>query len=167
MEIRVELATLEDLAGVMAIEEAVFEPGVADTEVAMRQRIEQTSDTFLVARNGSRQVLGYINGLLLSQRYVSDDLFKGIPQAHASGDQYLLVLGLAVSPQAQGQGLSSQLLAAFEQKARNVQARAVSLTCLEHLIPFYEKHGYLNEGVGESQHGNQVWYNMVKELPAL
>jgi hypothetical protein len=32
------------------------------------------------------------------------------------------------------------------------------------LIPFYEKNGYVNQGVAESQHAGVQWFNMSKEL---
>lgn len=163
MEIYVNHPTLSDLAGIMAIEQAVFAEGVADTVDVMQQRIEYAPETFFVARDEAHQILGYIAGSALNQRYITDDLFKKI-SANSLNPEYLLVLGLAVSPHAQGQGIAQRLLASFEQKAQLYQARAVSLTCLEHLIVFYEKHGYRNEGVAASQHGNQVWYNLVKEI---
>ena len=34
------------------------------------------------------------------------------------------------------------------------------LTCKEQLIHYYEKFGFVNEGISESVHGNVTWYQM-------
>ena len=38
--------------------------------------------------------------------------------------------------------------------------RGIVLTCKEKLIPFYEKFGYVSEGISDSVHGDAVWYQM-------
>ncbi len=38
----------------------------------------------------------------------------------------------------------------------------ITLTCKIELVPFYEKFGFVNHGISESQHGGVRWYNMVK-----
>ncbi|WP_252899306.1 hypothetical protein [Lactococcus fujiensis] len=40
----------------------------------------------------------------------------------------------------------------------------ISLTCLESLIPYYEKHGFVNEGRSESKLAGETWYNMIFDL---
>ena len=38
----------------------------------------------------------------------------------------------------------------------------ITLTCKQELVSFYEKCGFVNHGMSESQHGGVTWYNMVK-----
>ena len=33
----------------------------------------------------------------------------------------------------------------------------------DYLIPYYEKQGFTNEGLSESQYAGEVWYNLVWE----
>jgi GNAT superfamily N-acetyltransferase len=74
------------------------------------------------------------------------------------------ILSLAVAPKAQGKGVATALLNELA-KVSKIQGREViSLTCLEKLKPYYRAHGYVDEGIAESVHGGEVWYNMTFNL---
>ena len=60
--------------------------------------------------------------------------------------------------------IGTQLLTQLAQVARFQKRQAITLTCLADLIPFYEVNGYINEGLSASQHADEKWYNMVKNL---
>ena len=47
---------------------------------------------------------------------------------------------------------------------RNDSRKGVILTCKEEHIPFYEKLGFVNKGVADSNHANEVWYLMELDL---
>ena len=38
------------------------------------------------------------------------------------------------------------------------------LTYKENMISYYEKFGYQNQGVSQSEHGGAVWYDMLLEF---
>ena len=38
--------------------------------------------------------------------------------------------------------------------------KGIVLTCKEKLVRYYEKIGFVNEGISESTHGGVVWYEM-------
>lgn len=158
----IESAQLPDLPQIMAIENAGFSPAEAASEASMHQRIQLIADTFLVAREGT-SVLGYIVGPAFAHRYLTDELFEKITPNTAT-DPYQTVLSLAVSPQHQQAGLGSQLLTALAQVARQQRRQAITLTCLQRLVPFYERNGYMNEGVSASAHAGETWYNLVLPL---
>lgn len=160
MEIR--LAILSALTEIMSIENTGFTPDEAATELAMKARIEQIPDTFLVALENDR-VLGYVVGPASNQRYIDDSLFDQV-QPNRAGDDYQTILSLAVAPEHQHQQVASQLLTALEKVALSQGRKAVTLTCLERLIPFYEAHGYVNEGQAKSTHAGEIWYNLVKNF---
>ncbi len=42
--------------------------------------------------------------------------------------------------------------------------KGIVLTCKEKFVGFYEKFGFVNEGISVSVHGNTVWYQMRKTL---
>lgn len=108
MQIKFENAKLSELDQIMAIENAGFNKGEAATKEAMRQRIKDYPDTFIVALAGNR-VAGYIVGPAYNKRYLDDDLYQ---ESHPNrkADPYQAVLSLAVAPALQGQGIASQLL---------------------------------------------------------
>ncbi|KRK40491.1 GNAT family N-acetyltransferase [Loigolactobacillus bifermentans] len=151
-----------DLPELLAIEQAGFTPEQAATEAAFRNRITTIPDTFLIAEIRD-QVAGFINGPVIETEFLSDDLFtKTQPNLPAGGFQS--VLGLAVAPDHQHQGVATALLNALAQQAQTAQRKTVTLTCEKRLIPFYEAAGFHNEGISASDHGDTIWYNMVQLL---
>ena len=152
----------DQLDAIMTIENQGFNPDEAATRKSMSQRITCISDTFIVASQ-HQQVLGYIVGPASDDRYISDDLFDHL-EANRPTDRYQTVLSLAVAKSTRNMGLGSSLLTELAKVARAQHREAITLTCLEKLIPFYEHNGYVNEGVSASTHAGETWYNMVKVL---
>lgn len=152
----------DQLDAIMTIENQGFTPDEAATRTSMAERIKRISDTFIVATD-HHQVLGYIVGPASNDRYLTDSLYDHL-EANNQTDRYQTVLSLAVSPLARDQGLGSKLLSELAKVARSQNREAITLTCLQKLVPFYERNGYVNEGVSTSTHAGETWYNMVKVL---
>ena len=153
---------MEDFDRIMEIEQLSFTPEEAATEVAFVNRIRMIPDSFLVAVEEGG-IVGFINGPVMDNAYITDDLFSETKENPENGGVQS-ILGLAVHPTHRKKGIASILLSNLEKNAALKNRTAVTLTCLDSLIPFYEKHGYQNEGVSESEHGGEVWYNMTKRL---
>lgn len=162
LKITYQSAKLSQLPEIMVIEQTGFSPAEAATEAAMEDRIKLYPDTFIVA-NAKDKVAGYIVGPAYHQRYLADDLFE-TSHPNISTDEYQTVLSLVVHPVFQGLGIGGKLLDELAMVAKGQGRKAVTLTCLKELIPFYERHGYVNEGVSASDHAGETWYNMVREL---
>lgn len=151
-----------DLEEIMYIENAGFTFEQAASQEAMKKRIEIIPDSFIIAKQHER-IVGYIVGPVIEQRYIDDSLFqKTSPNPLTGGIQS--ILSLAVHPDFRKQQIASQLLQKLEENSYERQRTALTLTCLESLIPFYEKSGFINEGESSSTHGNVIWYNLVKNL---
>ena len=71
------------------------------------------------------------------------------------------MFSLAVHPDWQRQGFGRQLLNALIDLARRENRRAVTLTCRQEKIAYYESFGFVNRGVSKSVHGGTVWYDMT------
>jgi ribosomal protein S18 acetylase RimI-like enzyme len=155
----VQIADLPELA---AIENSCFTKEEAATEEAFKKRIQFISDSFFVAEEEG-VIKGLVNGPVIENEFITDDLFDEIKKNPASGG-HQSILGLAVKPGYQGEGIASMLLAHLENEARLKERMSITLTCKEELISFYERAGYLNAGMSDSQHGGVVWYNMNKKL---
>lgn len=162
MHLRFEEAQPQDLDQVMVIENAGFSPEEAATRKAMKDRITKYPDTFIVAKKG-KKVAGYIVGPAYDKRYLDDRLYV-CSHSNRKEDPYQTVLSLAVSPDYRKQGIGSALLEQLAVVAKKEGRKLISLTCLKRLIPFYEQNGYVNEGVADSSHAGEVWYNMVLVL---
>ncbi|GAA3620524.1 GNAT family N-acetyltransferase [Secundilactobacillus similis] len=163
MSIHYQPAQLADLTEIMTIENQGFTPEEAASETSMAERIQVISDTFITAKDDQGQVLGYIVGPADNARYINDDLFDHTTPNNPTA-AYQTVLSLAVHDDAQGKGIASQLLKELAKVAKAQHRQAITLTCLERLIPFYERNGYVNAGVAESDHAGEVWYNLIHSL---
>ncbi|WP_397540186.1 GNAT family N-acetyltransferase [Rummeliibacillus pycnus] len=153
---------MEDFDRIMEIEQLSFTPEEAATEVAFVNRIRMIPDSFLVAVEEG-EIVGFINGPVMDNVYITDDLFSETKENPENGGVQS-ILGLAVHPTHRKKGIASKLLSYLEKDAALKNRTAVTLTCLDALIPFYEKHSYQNDGVSESEHGGEEWYNMTKHL---
>lgn len=152
----------EDLPQLLTIENLCFTKEEAASREAFENRVERIPDTFYVAeKNGD--LLGFVHGPILDTPYITDDLFVEVKSNPAVGG-YQSILGLAVHPLAQKQGLASKLLTYLKTEAKLKHRQMMTLTCKEPLIGFYERHGYNNHGVSNSQHGGEKWYNMLQSL---
>ncbi|MBT9672302.1 GNAT family N-acetyltransferase [Secundilactobacillus kimchicus] len=160
---KIEQVKPADLKRIVAIEKTGFSPEEAGSEAAFQQRIRQLATTFLVARDSAGVVQGFIVGPAVAEPFVLDWMYEMTPQNLETGG-HQLVLSLAVSPAAQGQHIGSDLLAALTVVAQRANRQTLSLTCLDRLVAFYEKNGFENCGVAESDHADEVWYNMVKTI---
>lgn len=153
----VQKADLEEL---IVIENEGFTKEEAATREAFVGRIQLIADTFIVAEKDG-EIVGYINGPVIPQIYITDDLFEEINENPKKGG-YQSILGVAVSKKARKQGIARILFDKMEQLVIEKKRQGITLTCRQELIPFYEKLGFMNHGISDSQHGGVSWYNMVK-----
>lgn len=162
MEIKIRQVVANDLEALLTIEQASFTEAEAATRVAFERRIAKIADSFFVAEQ-DEHVVGLINGPVVTTEFITDDLFKEIIENPKTGG-HQTVLGLAVAPQKRGQGIGRMLLTKLEQSAAEQRRETVTLTCLAHLVGYYEGLGYENKGISASTHGGEQWFNLSKTL---
>ncbi|MCG7337428.1 GNAT family N-acetyltransferase [Sporosarcina sp. ACRSM] len=149
-----------DLEQLLDIENEGFSKEEAATKEAFVERIQLIPDTFIVAEKDG-EILGYINGPIIHQPYITDDLFEEIQENPKRGG-YQSILGLAVSSKARNQGIAKVLMEKMAALVVENEREGITLTCKEELVSFYENLGFVNHGKSESQHGGILWYNLVK-----
>ncbi|KAF1297281.1 GNAT family acetyltransferase [Enterococcus sp. JM4C] len=155
-------ARLEDIDEIMAIEQASFTKEEAATKTAMLERIRLIPDSFLLAVDGET-ILGYVVGPVITSQFLTDDLFeKTVENPQYGGIQ--TILSLAVNPDHRGLGLAGRLLEQLKEESMLRKRAAITLTCLEPLIPYYKKFDYQLIGISESVHAGEVWYDMSLPL---
>ncbi|MGG3563332.1 GNAT family N-acetyltransferase [Neobacillus rhizosphaerae] len=153
---------IDDLSELVVIEQLCFVKEEAAPKEAFEKRIQFISDSFFIAE-GDGKIMGFVNGPVIEEPYITDELFSDVRANPISGG-HQSILGIAVSPGFQGRGVATALLAHLEEEAKLKNRETITLTCKEKLIPFYERHGYHNQGVSTSNHGGAVWYDLVKKL---
>ncbi|GAA4714274.1 GNAT family N-acetyltransferase [Brevibacillus fulvus] len=158
--VKIRNVKIDDLPQLAAIEQLCFSKEEAATKEAFEQRIQLIPDSFFVAEVDGA-IVGFINGPVIETAYITDDLFTTIKMNPATGG-HQSILGLAVHPQFQKNGIASELLMHLEKEARWKKRETITLTCKENLIGYYEKHGYISHGMSNSEHAGEKWYNMIK-----
>lgn len=164
MRIRMEITnvTMADLPEILRIERLGFTAEEAGTEAQYRDRIEKIADTFLVAKI-DKKVVGFVVGPATKEEYVEDWMYENTPKNLPTGG-HQIIFTIAIDPEYRGHHIGSQLLDAMEQLSRKNQRESISLTSLERNVPFYLKNGFENKGVADSDHADEIWYNLVKTL---
>ncbi|GAP03025.1 hypothetical protein FPFC_040150 [Fructobacillus pseudoficulneus] len=153
----------KDLDKIMNIENSGFSEAEAATRESMLERIKVIPDTFIVAYDEQNEPAGYIVGPASKDRFISDELFEtSVPNLAEA--PYQTVLSLVVSPNKQKMGIAGQLLQELAVVAKQQGRQLITLTCLENLVPFYQRNGYQVDGISDSQHAGETWYNMTKRL---
>ena len=162
MELIVRPATPADLDCCTAIEAACFPPEKAASRESMSRRIAAYPRCCLMGELKG-EVVGFAIGPVINQPTIVDEMFADTT-CHSDDYPYQSVFSLAVHPDHQRRGYGRVLLNALIDLARAEGRKAVTLTCREHKIAYYESFGFRNHGIAASVHGGVPWYDMILDL---
>lgn len=151
-----------DLEPVTAVEAICFPPAEAAPKESIEARISAFKAHFFVAAYHD-EVIGFINGAVISEEKIYDELFEDAGLHNPFGD-YQAIYSLAVHPTYGGYGIGKLLMQHMIEKGQADQRKGVILTCKEALLPFYEQFGYKSLGISASVHGGAVWYDMLLKI---
>jgi len=160
MEIR--NATLNDLESLHQIETACFPKNQVASLETLSDRLKAYPQHFWLLEDHG-EIVGFINGMITNNETVKDEMFKNT-DLHIENGTWQSVFGLAVSPKHQNKGYAGRLLNHLTQVSTKNNKQGIALTCEEHLIPYYEKFGFVNTGLSDSIHGGDVFFDMKKRL---
>lgn len=100
-----------------------------------------------------------VNGMVTDEEDLKDEMYSNA-QLHNEKGKWQMIFGVATHPDWQKKGLAQKVLKEFIAIAREENRKGLVLTCKEKLIPYYEKFGFVNEGISSLEHGAVVWYQM-------
>lgn len=157
MDIR--LACKDDLKEIINIETICFPSSEAASAEVMEERFEVFGENFLVAIEDEK-IVGFINGCTTDKASLPDKLYHN-PKLHNPKGKFQTVFGLDVLPQYRNKGTAAMLLEAFISLSKQRGKRGMVLTCKDYLVHYYEKFGFVHEGVSTSSHGGAKWNDMI------
>ena len=143
MEIPISIrqATLSDLEGMLAIEEANPTSEEAFSRQSLEESIRKTAGTFLVAGD-ENELLGYVLG-----------------EVKSIHPKWIEIKSLTIHPDHWGQGLGTLLLAALKQVTVELDYQGILLQSPDELLSYFEMNGFVEEEVTESHYGcGSEWY---------
>lgn len=148
----------KDLELITELEAACFPPSEAADRMSFRTRLSAYPDHFWLLEEDGR-VVSMINGLVTDIPVLQDVMFEEAGFHKENGD-WQMIFGVATHPDFQGEGYASVLMQRVISDAMNQGRKGIVLTCKDKLLPFYERFGFVNEGISQSEHGGAVWYDM-------
>ena len=162
MTLNIRTVKMDDLDAIVELESSAFHMSEEMTRKDMIGRIENYSDTFLVAEVDGK-VVGHVFGPVSKDRYIKDELyFKNQP--NNAQYPYQTILSLATRKEYRKQGIASALI---EELCKIAQAQDRGAVTLPKLFHFYETRGFVNEGKTSDDIPDPEdvsSYNMVREL---
>ena len=147
---------------VTELESRCFSIAEAADRKAFELRIMNFPECFWIMEK-DKQVVCVINGMTTNRKDLCDEMYE-CQELYAPDGKWLMLFGVATLPEYQHKSLASQLMEYVIEETKNHKRCGIVLTCKENLISFYEKFGYVSEGISDSVHGNAVWYQMRLKL---
>lgn len=154
----IRLAKPEDLDTIIEIEAICFPVEEAASKEAITERFNIFMENFVVAEDDGK-VVGFINGCCYHELSLPDELYHD-SSLHDKEGAYQTVFGLDVLPAYRKNGVAKQLIDYFVVLAKQRGKKGIVLTCKDHLVHYYERFGFVHQGVSDSTHGGAKWNDM-------
>ena len=151
-------AHLHDLDRLSEIENLCFPPSEGAGRESLRNRLTHYADRFWLYEEDGR-VVSFVNGLCTGEPHLRDEMYDDAG-LHEKDGGWQMIFGVNTLPAYRRRGCAGAVLERVIADARAQGRRGCVLTCKDKLVHYYEKFGFVNEGVSQSTHGGVVWYDM-------
>lgn len=156
---RIRTASMADLDAVTAVEAVCFPPTEAASRAEFANRLAVYPNHFWLLEEDDGTLVGFINGMAADEPVLRDELYENAA-LHKEDGAWQMIFGVNTLPRYRGRGCAAQVMAQVIADARAQGRRGCVLTCKDHLIHYYERFGFQNEGCSASTHGGARWYDM-------
>ena len=156
MEIR--NATMDDLQAIAAVEAACFPAAEAATAEEFAGRLAHYAGHFwLLFEQG--ELVAFVDGFCTDTPDLTDEMYADAA-LHDENGAWQMIFGVNTIPAYRKHGYAGELIKCAIEDARKQERKGLVLTCKDHLVQYYAKFGFENEGVSESEHGGVKWNQM-------
>ena len=152
-------ATTADLEAIAAMEAQCFPPSEACTKADFEKRLATYADHFFLLFDEDGRLVSFTDGMATDDEHLSDEMYADASMHNPDG-AWQMVFGLNTRPDCRRKGYAGLVLQALIDDAGNNGRKGVVLTCKDHLVPYYSRFGFENEGLSGSTHGNVTWHEM-------
>lgn len=154
----IRCATIEDLDRVTEVEALCFPPAEAASRESFEGRLTVFPNHFWVFEVDGK-IVGFVNGFVTDEENLTDEMFADANMHNEKG-AWQMIFGVDTIPEYQRRGIAEQVLNKVIEVAKKEGRKGLVLTCKEHMLHYYAKFGFINEGVSGSEHGGVLWYQM-------
>ena len=161
--INIREAQVSDIEHICLIQESAQTSQDEITREILEERIRKHADTFLLASLDD-QVVAYISATDFATSSVSRWIVE-MADGEAISNRSLVIDGLFVHPNYQGQGFGTLLLASLKQVALQQNSPGIYLLCKDELLSFFEMNEFIEQGIVDLGVGNEVNFLMCWKNP--
>lgn len=154
----IKTASMMDLDAIAQVEALCFPPAEAADRASIQRRLSMFPDRFWLLWEGDTLV-SFVNGMLTDTPDLADEMYEDATLHHPTG-AWQMIFGVDTIPAFCCRGCAEFALKHVIEQCRREKRRGLVLTCKEHLLHYYAKFGFQNEGISPSVHGNVRWYQM-------
>lgn len=153
---KAEMKDLDILAEASAV---CFPPAEAGTKERIQEQLAVYPNCFWIGRDEFHDLVCFAAGPVTKDGTFTDKVYTD-PSLHDPSGDWQILFCLCTMPEFRGKGMASLLLNRVIDEAEDAGRKGVVLACKEDKVPYYEKFGFVNEGISECGHGGAQWYQM-------
>ncbi|MBQ8515426.1 MAG: GNAT family N-acetyltransferase [Ruminococcus sp.] len=161
-EYRIRQASIADLDRIAELEKLCFPKEEAASRETFGDRLMVYANHFWLLE-ADEKIISMVNGMVTNEPDLRDEMYYDASMHNEYGS-WQMIFGVETHPDYQKKGYAAILMNRVIEDAESNKRAGLVLTCKEKLIPYYEKFGFENEGLSDSEHGRTVWYQMRKKL---
>jgi len=155
-------ATMADLDDIARVEAECFPPAEAASRESFARRLGYFAGHFWLLFEDDRLV-SFVNGMVTDNPTLTDAMYADASM-HDPDGAWQMIFGVNTVPDRRRNGLAARLLNLAIREAREQGRAGLVLTCKTHMLHYYAKFGFVNEGPSDSDHGGASWYQMRLRL---
>jgi len=152
-------ATESDLDRCYEIEKSAYTANQAASKAKILKRIQTYPEGFMLLQR-SDQILGFISAGACYQVDLAKEEFKALIGHDPLGDK-IVIMSVVIDPREQRKGLANAMLKNFISQMKATNKNEIHLICQTSLLPLYEDHGFVDQGVSDSNYGGLSWHEMA------
>lgn len=154
----IRTATEEDIDEVARVEAECFPAAEAAGKEEFEKRLRTYGSHFWLMFEEGR-LISFVDGFVTDEPDLTDEMFEKADMHNENGD-WQMIFGVNTIPSYRGKGCAGELIKRAISDAKAQGRKGLVLTCKDRLVHYYEKFGFVNEGLSGSVHGDAVWYQM-------
>lgn len=151
-------ANIKDLNRITEIEEICFPKKEAASKQSFEGRLLDYPNHFWVIEEDGK-IISFINGLSTDKEHLEDEMYEN-SSLHNENGAWQMIFGVDTIPECRGKGYAGILINHMIEIAKLEKRNGLVLTCKDHLVNYYRKFGFVDEGISESNHGGVIWHEM-------
>ena len=150
---------MTDLDAIAQVEAECFPVAEAATKKEFKERLTFYKDHFWLMFDEDK-LISFVDGFVTDLPDLTDEMYADAGMHNEKG-AWQMVFGVNTIPAYRKKGYAGQLIEQMIADARQQGRKGLVLTCKDTLVPYYERFGFINEGISEnSTHGNAEWNQM-------